>query len=181
MEILSKAKVPLDWAGYCALLEEDQLVWELRANALNEAMIYLMNSKNENAKKDLRLAYSKGNNTAYPTDIESAARYLSTQYPNNKPTNQRGESKGNKIKGNDLKSEDKDSNTGGTAGAHVEDTTTNENTTAPSGGDSLGAQVSETNQASSRPSRTVDEILGAHPVMMISGTLLIPLTCLLIP
>ena len=41
---------------------------------------------------------------------------------------------------------------------------TNENTTAPSGGASLGAHVSETNQASSRPSRTVDKILGAHPV-----------------
>ena len=60
--------------------------------------------------------------------------------------------------------EDKDSNTGGTAGAHVEDTTTNENTTAPSGGARLGAHVSETNQAPSRPSRTVEEILGAHPV-----------------
>ena len=57
-----------------------------------------------------------------------------TQYPNNKPTNQRGGNKGDKRKGDDPKSEDKDSNTGGTAGAHVEDTTTNENTTAPSGG-----------------------------------------------
>ena len=85
------------------------------------------------------------NNTAYPTNIESAARYLSTQYPNNKPTNQRGGNKGNKRKGDDPKSEDKDSNTGGTAGAHVEDTTTNENTTAPSGGASLGAHISEIN------------------------------------
>ena len=58
-----------------------------------------MNSKNENAKKDLRLAYSQGNNTAYPTDIKSAARYLSTQYPNNKPTNQHGGNKGIKEKG----------------------------------------------------------------------------------
>ena len=62
------------------------------------------------------------------------------------------------------KSEDKDSNTGGTAGAHVEDTTTNENSIAPSGGASLGDHVSEKNQVPSRPSRTVDEILGAHPV-----------------
>ena len=56
MDILSKAEVPLDWAGYCALPEEDQLVWELRADPLNQAMLYLMNLKNENAKKDLRLA-----------------------------------------------------------------------------------------------------------------------------
>ena len=127
-------------------------------------MLYLMNSKNKNAKKDLRLAYSQGNNTAYPTDIKSEARYLSIQYPNNKPTNQRGGNKGYKRKGDDPKSEDKDSNTGGTAGAHVEDSTTNEDTIAPSGGASLGAHVSETNQVSSHQSRTVDEILEAHPV-----------------
>ena len=38
----------------------------------------------------------------------------------------------NKGKRDDPKSKDKDSNTGGTAGAHVEDTTTIENTKAPS-------------------------------------------------
>ena len=127
-------------------------------------MLYLINSKNKNAKKDLRLAYSQRNNTAYPTDIKSAARYLSTQYPNNKPTNQGGGNKENKRKGDDPKSEDKDSNAGGTAGENIEDTTTNEDTTAPSKGASLGAHVSKTNQALSRQSRTVDEILGAHPV-----------------
>ena len=62
------------------------------------------------------------------------ARYLSTQYVNNKPANQRGSKKGDKRKGDDSKSEDKDSNTGGIAGA------------------------------SSRPSRMVDQILGAYPV-----------------
>ena len=46
------------------------------------------------------------------------ARYLSTQYPNNKPAHQSGGKKGDKRKGNDLKSEDKDSNTGGTIGKH---------------------------------------------------------------
>ena len=64
----------------------------------------------------------------------------------------------------DWKSEAKDSNTGGTTGVHVEDTTTKEDSTAPSGEAILGAQVFKTNQAPSRPSRTVDEILGAHPV-----------------
>ena len=29
MELLSNALIPLDWAGYCALLEEDQLVREV--------------------------------------------------------------------------------------------------------------------------------------------------------
>ena len=123
-----------------------------------------MSSKNKNAKKDLRLAYSQRNNTVYTSNVESMARYLSTQYPNNQSTNQRRGNKEDKRKGNASKFKDKDSNTGGNAGAHVEDTTTNEDTTAHSGGASLGARVSKTYQALSRPSRTVDEILGLHPV-----------------
>ena len=99
---------------------------EKRANELNQSMLYLMNLKNKNTKKDLNLAYFQGNNTAYPSDIKSIARYLSTQYFNNKPTDQCGGKKGDKRKGGDSKSEDKDSNTGGTAGAHIEDTTTTE-------------------------------------------------------
>ena len=122
-------------------------------------MLYLTNSKNELAKKDLRLAYSQGNNTTYPPNIKTMARYLSTQYPNNKPAHQRGSKKGDTRKGDDLKSEDKASNTGGTACAHVEDTTTPEESTAPSGGASISAHVSEINQGSSYPIRMV-----AHPM-----------------
>ena len=165
MELLSNAHpAALYWAGYCALPETNQLVWEQRADALNQSMLTLMNSKNKNAKRDLLLAYSQRNNTPYPSNIESIARYLSTQYPNNKPTSQHGGKKGDKRKGNDSKSEDKDSNTGGTTGAHVEDTTTNEDSTAPSGGASLRAHVLDTNQELYRPSRKVDDILGAHPI-----------------
>ena len=127
-------------------------------------MLYLMNSKNENAKKDLRLAYSQGNNTAYPPNIELIAKCLSTQYSNNKSTNQRGGKKRDRRKENNSKSKDKNSNMGGTAGAHVEDTATNKDTTAPSRGASLVARVSETNQTSSRLSRTIDTILRAHPI-----------------
>ena len=142
MELLSNAHpAALVWAGYYALPKADQLVWEQRADALNQSMLHLMNFKQKNAKKDLRLTYSQGNNTAYPSDIESMARYLSTQYPNNKPANQRGGKKGDKRKGDDSKSEDKDCNTSGTAGTHVEDTTKNEDTTAPSGEANLGAHI----------------------------------------
>ena len=100
MELLSHAHLtPLAWAGYCALPQAHQLMWEQRVNALNQSMLYLMNSKNENTKKDLRLAYSQGNNTAYPFDVKSMARYLSTQDPNNKPNNQLGGKKGYREKG----------------------------------------------------------------------------------
>ena len=122
-----------------------------------------MNLKNKHAKKVLRLAYSQGNKTAYPPNIEGMARYLSTKYPNNKPTNQRNGKKGDTNKEDDPKSEDKDSNTGNIAGAHVGDTTTTEESTAPSGGVSIGAHVLETNKQPSCPLYTVEVILGAHP------------------
>ena len=115
--LLSKAEIALNFDNFCALQEEERLVWEQRANALNQSIIYIMNSKNENAEKDSNLAYSQGNYIVYPLNIEAVARYLSTQYPNNKPSNQRESNKGNKSRGDDPKSEDKDSITGGTTGA----------------------------------------------------------------
>ena len=123
-----------------------------------------MNSKKKIAKKDLRLAYFQGNNTAYLPIIKTMARYLSTQYPNNNPANQRVDKKGNKKKGDDLKSEDKDSNTGGTDGAHVDNTMTTKESTAPSRVPSISAHVSETNVQSSSSPRTMEEILGAYPM-----------------
>ena len=80
IELLSRAQsAALDWAGYCTLTPDQQLVWDQRANELNQSMLYLINLKNKLVKKDLRLAYSQGNNTAYPPNIKSIARYLSTQ------------------------------------------------------------------------------------------------------
>ena len=64
MELLTNTQPPLDWAAYCALTVDQQLVWELRADELNQAVLFLLNSKNKPAEKDLRLAYSPGNNTA---------------------------------------------------------------------------------------------------------------------
>ena len=81
-----------------------------------------MNSKNKHAKKDICLAYSQRNMTAYPLNIEAMARYLLTKYLNNKPLNQRNGKKGDTNKGDGQKSKDKDSNTGDTTGLHVGDT-----------------------------------------------------------
>ena len=54
MELLSKAQpTALDWAVYCALPADEQLMWEQKANELNQSMLFLMNSKNKTAKKDL--------------------------------------------------------------------------------------------------------------------------------
>ena len=94
--------------GGCNSIRVHNLVWELRANELNQAIIFLMNLKNQTGKKNLRLAYSQGNNTAYPINTKAMARYLSTQHSNNKLANQRGGKKGDKKKGDASKSEDKE-------------------------------------------------------------------------
>ena len=52
----------------------------------------------------------------------------------------------------------------GTAGAPVEHSITSQDNTAPSGEANLGAHVLETNQVTSPTTRTVEEILGAHPI-----------------
>ena len=128
-------------------------------------MLLLMNSKNDNAKKNLRLSYSKGNKSAYPVSAVAMARCLSTQNTTKTPNNPRNK-KGDKDskKGDDSKSEDKDSISTGTAGAHVGDVTTPQDSTAPSNGSSIGAHVSEIMEPAFRPARSVEELLAAHPV-----------------
>ena len=90
-------------------------------------------------------------------------RQLGT-YQHNIPTTSPVTKKSKKQKTDDPKSEDKDNTTSGTAGVQVEDTTTNQDTTTPSGWTSLGAHVSETSQATSRPLHTLEEILAAHTI-----------------
>ena len=55
---LLRAVVPsIDWAGYCQLTPTKQFTWEEQGYGLNKSMLFLMNVKNNNAKKDLYLAY----------------------------------------------------------------------------------------------------------------------------
>ena len=71
-------------------------------------MLFLLNSKNDNAKKDLHLAYSQGNKTAYPLNLESMARYLLSMYSiksANNPCGKRGDK--NRKKGDEPKSKSK--------------------------------------------------------------------------
>ena len=98
MTLLTMTPPPLDWATYCALTPTEQLTWKERGDELNKAMLYLINSKNEHAEKDLRIAHSQGNMTTYPPNIKAMATYLLTQYPSNKPANQRNGTKGIQIR-----------------------------------------------------------------------------------
>ena len=59
IKVLKAVVSALDWAGYCVLTPAKQFIWEDRGNELNKAILYLMNSKNKNAKKALCLAYFK--------------------------------------------------------------------------------------------------------------------------
>ena len=80
MEQILKAELPLfNWAEYCAMAPVDQHIWKEKTDAQNKAMLLLMHLKNNNAKKDLRLAYSQGNKSTYPVNVVSMARYLLSQ------------------------------------------------------------------------------------------------------
>ena len=78
LEFLKAETVPLDWADYCVMTVADQEIWEAKGDASTKAMLFLMNSKNYAAKKDLRLLYSQGNKKTYPETVKAMARYLST-------------------------------------------------------------------------------------------------------
>ena len=125
-----------------------------------------MNPKNDNAKKDLLLAYSQGNITAYSPTIKTIARYLSTKYPKKNSDHQREGKNGdiNGKKGDDPKSKDKANNATSIASAHVGNTATPEESTTFSGGASIGAHVSEATERSPRPTRSVEDILETHHI-----------------
>ena len=99
MELLGAAAAPpIDGAGYYGLTPYKQPIWEEKGDDLNKAMLFLMNLKNDNTKKDLCLAYSQGNMTAYPSTIKLKIRYLSPQYPNKNSANQRDGKKGDRSR-----------------------------------------------------------------------------------
>ena len=87
LELLKAETVSLDWAAYCVMSVANQEIWEAKGDAFTKAMLFLMNSKNDAAKKDVCLSYSQGNKKAYLETAESMARYLSTQYNNKVPNN----------------------------------------------------------------------------------------------
>ena len=164
-ELLKTESPPLDWGAYCALGAPPRIEWEDEAEALNKAMLLLLNLKNNNAKKDLCLAYSQGNKTAFPLNLESMARYMLSMY-SIKSTNNAYDKRGDKNgkKGDEFKSEDKDNNTTGPAGAHVGETVTPKESTTLSNGSSIGAQVSEVKEHDACPTRFVQEILATHAI-----------------
>ena len=76
MELLKAETPPVNWAGYCAMDVTDQVIWEERGDASTKVILLLLNSENDNAKKDLCLSYSQGKKSAYSTTAEAMVRYL---------------------------------------------------------------------------------------------------------
>ena len=114
-------------------------------------MPLLLNSKNGNAKKYVRLAYSQGNKKVYPLNLESMTRCLLSMYlikSANNPPDKKGDK--NRNKGDEPKSEDKDNNTTGTTCAHIGETTTPKDSNAPIDGSSIDAHVSEVDKPDAR-------------------------------
>ena len=103
----------------------DQPIWEEKSDDQKKAMLLLINSKNDSAKKNLRLVYAQGNRSAYQGTVKSMARFLLLQYnikTVNNPCDKKRDKNG-KL-GDETKSEDKDNSNIGTVGAHVGKTTT---------------------------------------------------------
>ena len=62
------------WDDYCKMLAATQLECKGKADNQTKAMLILMNSKNEPAKKDLFLAYAQGIHLSYPDKIEKITK-----------------------------------------------------------------------------------------------------------
>ena len=70
----------------------------------------------------------------------------------------------NGKKGDKAKSEDKDNSITGTAGIHIRETAAAQDAGATSDGSSIGAHVSDVNETNVPLTRSVQELLAAHPV-----------------
>ena len=128
-------------------------------------MLFLNNSRNEEAKKELRCSYANGNTNAYQTTLETMARLLSSQYPMTKGQNKKPLSKNNdggkaKDKGPDTDSP-KDNSGNLLAGAHTIDRANN----------------ASSDKAKQKPSNTVDAHISDSEEFEICSRIVGQLSC----
>lgn len=180
---------PLMIEHYFKMPAAEQRNWEKQGDDLNIAMIFLNNLRNENMKRDLRVAYSHGNKECYPRNVEALARLQATQYRiwdnRNTPNGGSSTGNGNNRRGNrsndDKENEDPAEDTPGQnlAGVHPNTANTDKKDTAKNneekdnddGNESDGTMggrviVSAPKKVQIKTipkSRTAAEILGMHP------------------
>ena len=78
IELLKAETQTLDHKNYYGMNIIDQAIWEQSDDASTKAMFLLLNSKDNNTKKDLFLSYLLGNKSTYPTTAQIMVRYLLT-------------------------------------------------------------------------------------------------------
>ena len=131
-------------------------------------MLFLNNSKNDDAKKELRRSFANGNKSAYQVTLEKMARLLSSQY-----SMTRGQLKKNTpYDGGKLRHKgggadaNKDEESSGTplAGAHtVDDDNTKKTTSTPTPANTAGAHISDSEECDPpTSSRSVQQLLASH-------------------
>ena len=147
-----------------------QANWIRRYDDLALAMLFLNNSKNEDAKKELRRSFANGNKSAYQDTLEKMARLLSSQYPMTKGQNKKntpndgGKSK-RKGGGNDANRDEENSGTP-LAGAHtIDDDNAKKTTSSSTSANTAGAHISDSEECDPpTSSRSVQQLLASHPV-----------------
>ena len=120
-----------------------QITWERVYDDLIMAMLFLNNSRNDDAKKELRCSYANGNKSAYQVTLEKMVRLLSSQYPMTKGQNKKkapydgGKSRG---KGGDTDaSRDKENSGTPLAGVHTIDDADTKTTSKSTPANTAGA------------------------------------------
>ena len=167
--LLAKELVRLDQNLYCNLTatRTQQLVWNDKKEHLSKAIILLVNSQNEAAKKDLGLAYALGNQTVYPKRYGENSRFLLSQYTtkkNNNPNN--CNKKGDKNKQDDnTQPEDNKNDNITTAGVHVAEATSDKLKTGASIDSSRSSvHVYDITKIVVKPTQYVRDILAVYPL-----------------
>ena len=147
-----------------------QANWIRRYDDLALAMLFLNNSKNEDAKKELRRSFANGNKSAYQDTLEKMARLLSSQYPMTKGQNKKNTpNDGGKTKrkggGNDANRDEENSGTP-LAGAHtIDDDNAKKTTSSSTSANTAGAHISDSEECDPpTSSRSVQQLLASHPV-----------------
>ena len=114
-------------------------------------MLFLNNSKNDDAKKELRRSFANGNTGAYQVTLEKMARLLSSQYSVTRgqpKSNTQHDSNRSRRKGGDADA-NRDEESSGTplAGAHtVDDDNTKKTTSKSPPVNTAGAHISDSEE-----------------------------------
>ena len=131
------------------------------------AMLFLNNSKNDDAKRELRRSFANGNKSAYQVTLEKMARLLSSQYAMTKgqlKKNTPYDGTGSRRKGGDADA-NRDEATSGTplTGARTVDDADTTTTSKTTPANTAGAHISDSEECDpSTSSRSVQQLLASY-------------------